>query len=361
MTILPGDSAPSFHARSCKNPRYAFDTAAGRNIVLTFINSGAEQSAILQKLSSAPHFDDTRAALFIVTQNSADETEGVLPLRIPGIRAFYDDNKNIEALYGLSRFNTRPISFIISPRLQVIGIIADPSDKHADQIISVLDNIPAAANLPAILSHAPVLIIPNIFEPELCRALINGYKENGGRVSGFMRDVDGKTVEIQDKNHKVRRDWNLDSEDSNEQEKRMIDLLRSRFVTRVIPEIKKSFQFHVTRMERYIVSCYDADEGGHFRAHRDNTTKGTAHRRFAVSLNLNTEEYEGGGLRFPEFGTNIYRPPTGGCCVFSCSLLHEAMPVTRGIRYAFLPFLYDEAAGKIREENMKYLQQAAAE
>jgi predicted 2-oxoglutarate/Fe(II)-dependent dioxygenase YbiX len=41
--------------------------------------------------------------------------------------------------------------------------------------------------------------------------------------------------------------------------------------------------------------------------------------------------------------------------VFSCSLLHAVSKVTRGRRYAFLPFLYDDAAAKIREENNKYL------
>jgi predicted 2-oxoglutarate/Fe(II)-dependent dioxygenase YbiX len=35
--------------------------------------------------------------------------------------------------------------------------------------------------------------------------------------------------------------------------------------------------------------------------------------------------------------------------VFSCSLLHEATPVTRGTRYATLPFLYDDAAAAVRE------------
>jgi predicted 2-oxoglutarate/Fe(II)-dependent dioxygenase YbiX len=41
--------------------------------------------------------------------------------------------------------------------------------------------------------------------------------------------------------------------------------------------------------------------------------------------------------------------------VFSCSLLHEATPVTRGRRYAFLPFLYDEAGAAIREKNSGFL------
>ena len=44
--------------------------------------------------------------------------------------------------------------------------------------------------------------------------------------------------------------------------------------------------------------------------------------------------------------------------VFSCSILHEATAVTQGERFAFLPFLYDEAAAKIREANLKYLDPA---
>ena len=53
------------------------------------------------------------------------------------------------------------------------------------------------------------------------------------------------------------------------------------------------------------------------------------HRRFAVTLNLN-DGFEGGELWFQEFGPRRYRPPPGGAAVFSCSLLHEARPVTAG-------------------------------
>jgi hypothetical protein len=61
------------------------------------------------------------------------------------------------------------------------------------------------------------------------------------------------------------------------------------------------------------------------------------------------------GLRFPEFGSRQYQPPTGGALVFSCSLLHEVSPVRRGKRYAFLPFLYDEAGARVRQENAAFL------
>ena len=110
-----------------------------------------------------------------------------------------------------------------------------------------------------------------------------------------------------------------------------------------------------TRIERYIVACYDATEGGYFKAHRDDTTAATKHRKFAVSINLNAEEFEGGNLIFPEFGPQSYRPPTGGAVVFSCSLLHEATPVTQGTRYAFLPFLYDEAGAEVKARNQHLL------
>src|SRR5262249_42265116 len=138
----------------------------------------------------------------------------------------------------------------------------------------------------------PVLVLPNVFEPELCRTLIAGYDAHGGDESGFMRDIDGKTVLVRDHTHKRRRDFLVDNAD-------LIKTLQDRIRRRIVPEIGKAFQFHVTRMERYLVGCYRADEGGHFRPHRDNTTKGTAHRRFAVTINLN-DAFEGGELSFPE-------------------------------------------------------------
>ena len=122
----------------------------------------------------------------------------------------------------------------------------------------------------------------------------------------------------------------------------------------MLPEVLKAYQYKATRMERYIVSCYSAEDGGHFVAHRDNTTKGTAHRRFAVSVNLNAD-FDGGELSFPEYGPKGFKPGPGCAVVFSCSLLHAVSKVTRGRRYAFLPFLYDDEAATLREANDEFL------
>jgi predicted 2-oxoglutarate/Fe(II)-dependent dioxygenase YbiX len=236
---------------------------------------------------------------------------------------------------------------VLDPAMRVIAAIDLGTDAagHVAEVFGVLDQMPPLANSTA---PAPVLLVPYVFEPELCRELIAYYERHGGKDSGFMRDIAGKTTEVKDYSHKRRADCEITDQS-------LIRPTQERLARRVVPAIRQAFQFGVTRIERHIVACYDAADGGHFRAHRDNTTLGTAHRRFAVTLNLNAEEFEGGELWFPEFSRRRYKAPTGGAVVFSCSLLHEATPVTKGRRYAFLPFLYDDAAAKVRERNRQHI------
>lgn len=67
-------------------------------------------------------------------------------------------------------------------------------------------------------------------------------------------------------------------------------------------------------------------------------TSGTGNRMFAMTLNLNSDDYEGGELIFPEYGQQRYKPPRGGAVIFSCPLVHEALPVRAGSRFALLTF-----------------------
>jgi predicted 2-oxoglutarate/Fe(II)-dependent dioxygenase YbiX len=126
--------------------------------------------------------------------------------------------------------------------------------------------------------------------------------------------------------------------------------IRERIVTRLLPAVELYFQFKATRMDRYMVSCYDSETGGHFFRHRDNLNAGAEHRRFAVTINLNGG-YDGCDLIFPEFGRRTYRAPVSGAIVFSCGALHEVTQITKGKRYAFIPFLYGEEDARKRAEN----------
>jgi predicted 2-oxoglutarate/Fe(II)-dependent dioxygenase YbiX len=112
---------------------------------------------------------------------------------------------------------------------------------------------------------------------------------------------------------------------------------------RLVPEIKRAFQADIAHLDRILIARYD-DSGGYFRRHRDDAAPHIAYRQFALTLNLNTGDYEGGDLVFPEFSDDRVSPPAGGAAVFSASLLHEAMPVTRGRRYVLLTFLHTREA-----------------
>jgi predicted 2-oxoglutarate/Fe(II)-dependent dioxygenase YbiX len=137
----------------------------------------------------------------------------------------------------------------------------------------------------------------------------------------------------------------------------LADAVRSRLTERLLPMVRRAFGWQATEIERDLICRYDADELGFFSAHRDDVTAGTAHRKFAVTINLNAGEYEGGRLRFPAFGRRVYAPPTGGATVFCCSLLHEVTPVTRGRRYCFVPFLYDAEGARLRRANLSRVAQ----
>jgi predicted 2-oxoglutarate/Fe(II)-dependent dioxygenase YbiX len=163
-----------------------------------------------------------------------------------------------------------------------------------------------------------------------------------------MRTHEGKTIAVVDHEFKRRSDYHVT-------DPALQGILLDRFRRRLIPQMMRAFHYQPTRIERWMVGCYEAERGGFFRPHRDNTTAGTAHRVFACTINLNAEDFEGGELRFPEYGPCTYRAPTGGAVIFSCSLLHEAMPVTQGRRYAFLPFFYDEQKARLREANQVHL------
>jgi len=121
---------------------------------------------------------------------------------------------------------------------------------------------------------------------------------------------------------------------------------------RVLPEIWKAFSFQVTRRDSYKVSCYRASESGFFAQHRDNITPLVAHRRFALTLNLN-DGFKGGGLCFPEYGPNYYRPAVGGAVVFSCALMHQALEVTDGDRFVLVNFFWGESDAAAGEAALK--------
>ena len=81
--------------------------------------------------------------------------------------------------------------------------------QHAVEVAAALRDL---ADAPPEM-HAPVQVVPRIFEPDFCRTLIRHYESRGGEVSGFMRDMEGRTTLIHDPEHKRRKDCVVDDED----------------------------------------------------------------------------------------------------------------------------------------------------
>lgn len=356
-----GEPAPWFTAPCGNNSRFVFDTVAGRGVVLCFFASARAPYArelLAAILARRDELDDEHLSFFGVSVDPDDLAQGRIENSLPGVRYFQDYDFSVSRLYGAAPNDPpltdlayyRGVSYVLDERLRVVAAIPflETPEVHVERLFTAVQSLPRLEDLPAAGSFAPVLLVPRVFEPELCRELIEYFERSGGQESGFMRDVGGQTVELFDHAHKRRRDQGIEDE-------RLRTAAMHRIHDRLCPEIQKTFQFRTTRIERHIVACYDGQSRDHFFAHRDNTTLGTAHRRFAVTLNLNTGAYEGGNLTFPEFGPQTYQAPLGGAVVFSCSLLHQALPVTSGKRYAYLPFLYDDEAAKVREANLKYV------
>ncbi len=183
-----------------------------------------------------------------------------------------------------------------------------------------------------VTSAVPLLVVDGVLDPVLVAQLLGHADGAGWFRSPMVRpDVADQPTLVADIAVKARHDHRL-------VDARLTALVQRAMVERLLPVVARSFAHTPRSHETFKLVRYDADDGW-FTAHRDNVTPSAAHRRFAVTLNLDAD-YEGGDLRFPEFGEDLYRPQPGSAIVFSCGLLHEVTPVTAGSRHALLTFLW---------------------
>ncbi|MDJ1183163.1 redoxin domain-containing protein [Roseofilum casamattae] len=272
-----------------------------------------------------------------------------------------DENGEIVQGLGLNRpelpsgeVKAKFTTFLIHSNYKIVQINTDFNiETYLDRLLDDLNHLLPRENPHHLRQIAPVLLIPNVLSRDFCRQLIEVWRTQGHGDSGFMVQRAGKTIGEFDYGHKIRKDHFVRDE-------QLINQLRYFIIRRVRPELLKAYYFDMTRFEDFRIACYESSRGGFFRRHRDNTTSGTAHRRFAMTLNLNTEEYEGGYLRFPEYGPHLYRPETGSAVIFSCSLLHEATDVTAGDRFALLSFFYGEKEAQLRDKTQQQKETASS-
>ena len=344
--MVLGDPVPWFSAPLVNGGAFDLHVSAGRWVVLSFLGSPENPRAMaelagLMRDSAAYHEDHIIIGCVVTAEPDEDLTTTLAAISSPKLFFIADYDGAISAAFGAQEM---PRTVVLDPMLRSIADIAwDDPKGHAETVRGVLRSLPAVDDSAGVPMFAPALMVPRVFSFELCDFLVQFYEQQGGVESGFQFDISGKTATLSDHRLKRRSDVPVAAPEIR-------DLVRGQIVRRVVPEIERYFQFKASRMDRYIIACYDSEVGGHFHRHRDNVNAGAQHRRFALSINLNND-FEGCDLVFPEFGRKTYRPPEGGALVFSCGALHQVTPVTRGKRYAFLAFLYGEEDVSKREAN----------
>src|SRR5690606_30875907 len=121
-------------------PRYVFNTAAGRYIVLSFLGSGAHegtQQVVRYIEERRALFDDRHVSFFGVSIDPHDEHRGLLRTMIPGIRYFWDIDQAISKQFAAiatdqaARSLYRPFTLVLDPMQRVIANIAlIPAEQH---------------------------------------------------------------------------------------------------------------------------------------------------------------------------------------------------------------------------------------
>jgi peroxiredoxin len=337
-----GDPVPWFAgARTVTGATIDLHVQAGRWVMLAFLG-GADDPRTAGELAELL----VRAELF---REESLVVYGILPavradravfahVSTPALGFIEDEDGAIARLYGAA---DSPRTIVLDPMLRAVANIAwDDPGGHATLLGGLLQGLPAVEDQAGVPLYAPVLVIPRVFEFELCDFLIEFYASQGGTESGFLLARDGTTRTVVDHRFKRRQDVVIGNPEIRA-------VMRDRIVRRVVPAMERHLRYRPTRMDRYLVSCYDSDGGGYFYRHRDDLLPGARHRRFAMSINLNGD-YQGCDLVFPEFGPRRYRAPTGGAIVFATATLHQVTPITAGRRFAFVPFLYGEADVPVR-------------
>jgi predicted 2-oxoglutarate/Fe(II)-dependent dioxygenase YbiX len=334
VSLRPGDRVPFCYGMLREGDYWSFEDQAGRPAVLVATGRAGVQAAdrlIAAFAARREAFAALGADLVVVGSAMAP---GAATATVPArVRLLLCPDDPLGRALG-----DGPWVLATDRAMRLAALArADEAEAAVMQMLAALAALPREAQ-GLVSCPAPVLVVPGVLDADACARMIARF-EGGDHVEGAMASVDGEDglVNRVDAAKKQRRDLVLDPGEALHAE------VMAALSGRLIPEIKKAFQAEVAFVDRALIARYD-DTGGYFKRHRDNASPHVAFREFAVSLNLNTGDYDGGGLIFPEFNDCEHQPPRGAACVFSASLLHEASPVTRGRRYVLLTFVHGHAA-----------------
>jgi len=310
-------------------------TKGGPGLIALGDGADAATQRLLARLAadSGP-FATLGCELFAVVIGAADRVAALAKAAAPGelpFPVFIDAEAKVNRVYPVAGESAGLKLVLIDPNQRVLASFAGAGpDPLVDAARDWLARHWRAAEPTPSGAPAPILMVPDAFDRALCDALIAAWRADHAEL-GVSGSTDALLYDKKKSQDHVVRDPDMN---------RRISQTLNR---RIAPEVLKAFTFKGPYgFDGHIVLGYDAERRDFFGPHRDNMSPRTRHRRFAISLNLN-DDFEGGELRFPEYGGALYRMASGTACVFSCSLLHEAVPVKKGRRFVLTTFMCDPA------------------
>lgn len=302
-----GDPAPEHALRHAATGLLRLRDLAGTAVTLSLAPSAARGEALRAR------WDREELTAMVVCEEAGDDGE-----RVPWMT---DPGGALWSALGVTREGEWHVVLDRGNRVAWIGRDLEPALIAAREAS-------AAPSRVAVL--APVLVVPSVFDAAECASLIARWS-SGGHAAGAVTTNAAAGAETYADAAIKRRQDHLVTDPA-------VDAwIMDRLRRRIGPELLRAFHFALGAHEAFRVGCYDAREGGVFRPHRDDENPAVAGRRFALSMNLNPDDYDGGRLQLPEYGAELHTP-LGAAAVYSASLLHGVTEVTRGRRFALVGF-----------------------
>ena len=301
-----GDYVPHFYIEN-DGRRLDVQVKAGAPLLLVFVSPWVEP----QLLNTWLNLDFPCTVQFV---SSAD----------PGIahpRLFWDS-----AVYRLFMQEDIEVGVYLCNANLKLQYVA-----HAATLEPLLAAMPVPATAGTDLAP-PVLVVPDVITPAMAETLIRHF-----------RNEQDKAV-VNEGSYKSRQHLHPARE--------LEVALDDKLVKSLLPELKKVFLSEISYRETYKICCYDARASGAFGKHRDTITP-HLHRRYAMTLLLN-DDYEGGGICFPEYNDAVVQAPKYAAVIFPGSLYHQVNRIGKGQRFVVVSFFFTEAEASLKSGAERY-------
>ena len=204
-----------------------------------------------------------------------------------------------------------------------------------DDYQSILEKLPKKNSLPDEDLPPPILVVPDVISEDLANRLVAYGTESEAKRYVADRDSKSRVHLYPSKELTLELDNKLSKS--------------------LLPEIQKVFYSDIAYRETYKICGYHGEDDGAFGKHRD-TIDPYLHRRYAMSLVLN-DEYEGGGILFPEYSQELRQVPKYSAVIFPGSLYHQVAKIETGTRWVLISFLfskYEARPGKDERHAFQY-------